>query len=114
MKDYLGMLAAKLKAVVKPQIWNFIPTIVEQVKAAIKAKDVTAILAIADRLESTAAEEREHADSLDALSSHLKQMVADGNVDMMEVALAMKLIQESIDEAEDIVKGSDEDDPPAT
>lgn len=114
MKDYLGMLVAKLKAVVKPSIWNFIPTIVEQVKAAIKTKDVSAILAVADRLEATAGEEREHADSLDALASHLKQMVADGNIDGMEVADALKLIQESIDEAEDIVKGSDEDDPAAT
>jgi len=114
MKDFLGILVAKLKAIVKPSLWTFVPTIVGQIKVAIQAKDVAKIAEIADRLEATAVQEREHADALDALSSHLKQMIADGQVDGIEAAEALELAQTAIDEAEDIVTGHDEDDAPTT
>lgn len=113
VKDYLGILIAKLQAVLKPAIWSFVPALAGQIKVAIKERDIAKLQAIADRLERTAVEEREHADSLDALASHLKQMVADGQIDGIEAAEALDLIQTSLDESEDVVKGSDEDDQPA-
>lgn len=113
MKDYLAILLTKIQAVLKPTIWTFIPSLVQQIKVAIKERDIAKLQAIAERLEATAIEEREHADSLDRLASHIKQMIADGQVDGIEAAEALDLIQTSIDEAEDIAKGKDEDDPPA-
>jgi hypothetical protein len=112
MQDYLGMLLGKIRAVIKPAIWTFIPTIVAQVRAALASRNVEKILALANRLEATAIEEREHADSLDALASHLKQIVADGHVDGIEMTEGLKLLQTSLDELEDVIKGSDEDDAP--
>ncbi len=114
MRDYLGILVAKLKAIIKPSLWTFVPTIVAQIKVAIQTKDIQKIAEVADRLEATAREEREHADALDALSSHLKQMIADGQVDGIEAAEALELSQAVMDEGEDIIKGVDEDDSPAT
>ena len=112
MKDYFGILGAKVKAVVKPAIWQFVPTIASQVKVAVGEGDKAKVLALADRLEATAREEREHADSVDALASHLKQSIADGAFDAVEAAEALALLQRSIDEAEDVITGHDEDDAP--
>lgn len=112
MKDYLAILLVKLKNVLKPAIWSFIPALVGQIQVAIKERDIAKIVAIADRLEATAAEEREHADAMDALSSHLKQMVADRKIDGIEAAEALDLIQTVLDEGEDVVAGKDEDDAP--
>ena len=112
MQDYLAMLVAKVRAVLKPGIWSLIPLLVSQVRVALASRDVTKILELANRLEATAREEREHANSLDALASHLKQISADGHVDGIEFANSLPLIQTSLDELEDIVKGSDEDDVP--
>jgi hypothetical protein len=114
MKDYLAILLTKLKAVLKPAIWSFIPALVGQIQVAIKERDLAKIVAIADRLEATAVEEREHANALDALASHLKQMVADNKIDGIEAAEALDLIQTVLDESEDVATGKDEDDvPPA-
>ena len=111
MKDYLAILLVKLQAVLKPAIWSFVPALVGQVRAALASRDAAKIIALANRIEATAVEEREHANSLDALASHMKQMVADGNIDGLEAAKALDLVQTSLDELEDIAKGSDEDDP---
>jgi hypothetical protein len=115
MKDYLGTLLAKLKAVIKPSIWSFVPLLAAQLKAAIAAKDTAKILEIAARLRASAHEEREHADSVDALAAHLEASVApdeDGvvEIDAIEVAEALDLLQTVIDEGEDIATGKDEDD----
>lgn len=112
MKNYLAILVAKLQQVIKPSIWQFIPILAGQLQAAITAKDTAKILEIADRLEATAREEREHADAMDALAAHLKTMVADGKVDGLEAAEGLELLQEMVDQGEDIVTGHDEDDPP--
>jgi hypothetical protein len=111
MKNYLAILVAKLQSVIKPSIWQFIPLLAGQLKAALAAKDTAKILALADRIEATAHEEREHADSMDALAAHLRVMVADGEVDALEAAEGLELLQEMVDQGEDIATGKDEDDP---
>ena len=112
MRNYLAMLVEKLKAVLKPTIWSFITSLASQLKAALAAKDTAKITEIAARLRASAHEEREHADSVDALADHLDLMVADGSIDGLEVAHGLDLLQTVIDEGEDIATGVDEDDEP--
>lgn len=112
MKNYLAILLAKIKAVIKPSIWQFIPLLGSQLKAAIAAKDTAKIFEIAERIKATAHEEREHADAMDALADHLVAMVADGEIDGLETAEGLDLLQTMIDEGEDIATGKDEDDLP--
>lgn len=82
---------------------SFVPMIAKNLKAAIAEGDVEKIKRHTHELRELSAAQIKLADTVDAA-------VADGNIDLVEGAEIAVEFERVIDEAEDVIKGFDEDD----
>ena len=90
----------------------FINPIAAQIEVGIREQDSAKITAACDEWDKRSLEARETIDAGDELVAHLRAAVADDKISAIEAATGLLLVERLIDEAEDIVTGQDEDDPP--
>lgn len=104
MKDYIGLLISKVRALLGP-VWEYVPSIADALRRALADGDAATVKAISIEL-------REFAAAQIALADHLDEVLADGSVTITELAGALDHLQTVADEGEDIATGKDEDDLP--
>jgi hypothetical protein len=81
----------------------FAEPIAKSLKVAIEAGDV-------EKIKAHNQELREFHEGGIVFCDTVDEFVADGNVDLYEGATALKMINDQLDQAEDVITGVDEDD----
>lgn len=90
----------------------FITPVARELEVGIAEADKDKILAACDQLDARFHETDETTAAGRELTAHCRKALEDDNLDAIEAAEGLVLIQKLIDEAEDIVTGRDEDDAP--
>lgn len=111
MKDYLRGLFAKVVDAA-PAVAALLPMFARAIKVAVDSGDAAKILKTCDELD-------EALDAGKALTAKVRAALAPdadgvGRLDVAEGAEISLALQSFADEAEDVVRGYDEDDPPTT
>jgi hypothetical protein len=105
MNSFLENLYAKVIAKLG-SLASFIPMIASNLKKALVEGDIAKIKARTHELRELAAAQTNLANVID-------DAVADGSIDLVEGSEIAIALERMIDEAEDVIKGIDEDDAPA-
>jgi hypothetical protein len=88
----------------------FIPAIAERIRVAIKSRDVEKVKKGVASLRARNVELREVCDGIDDFCDYADAAVADGQLDGIEMGRAGLKLEKIVDEAEDVLRGYDEDD----
>jgi len=110
MQSYLkkawAVIADKIGALA-----SFIIPVAKELHIAIAAGDIPGIIAKCDALDARFDELDETTVAGREITAHVRKSVADGELDAVEAAHGLLLVERFADEFEDVFTGTDEDDP---